>query len=508
MDRVFVSYARPDEHWAVWLATIAKQLGFIVDLDIWNWRVGDDFTEKMNNALDEADIILLVMSKEYLDRGRYSSLEASAALALIVEAQKRPVVVVVEDVKLPALLRSRLVIRLHDLPAEQASVRFIDAMTPLLANRDNAILDGGLNAIRSMPGPAELLTSIQPVAGRLASVESSIATVADEAADRIRSITITDSEPLFVEQLYHEALRLGRTYLNQNPETVFGQAVKLREKIDGELDRTRKPDQLRDLHLSMSYAFGIMSYTALDLGHGISAEKLARASLAYATRSGDIYSRAWSLGTLSLIARFNGDDALSAQYSEKGLELPVAGTARCRLLSNAAESYAHLGDEQSMKKNLKLSLEALDQEVPAYAPTIANGIFYFPRARVHYYAASSLVQLPGITANEDAAKQAELAIELFETSGPLVWSYNDILVAKVHHARALMKSGHLDQVLGALDSVLSAPMRYRTSWHLLFLTRFEFEMATKRISSSRDGKDLSAAIKEYIAETSHLASRE
>lgn len=495
-----MSYARPDREWATWLGSILKLLKFDVELDIWNWRVGDDFTVRMNQALDSADILVAVLSEAYLDPGRYSSAEVSAAQAMLVAANKRLVLVSIDETQVPPLLRSRIPIRLSDVSPEKATRLFVDAMVPLSVGDATSI---DFRTIDALPFPNQTV-DLNAASSRLASIDSEISQAAAEATDRLRDIVQSDSEPLYVEQAYHEALRLGRTYLHQEPENVFREANQLRARIDKELTRNRNPDQLRDLHLSLAHVYGIMSYTALDLGHGSSADRLASSSLAHATRSGEIYARAWAFGTLSLIARFNGDSSLSARHALRGLDLPVVGTARCRLLSNAAESYANLGNEQSMKRFLALSQESLDQEAPESAPTVEDGIFYFPPARVHFYAASSLVQLPGVRSNEEAADQAELAVELFENSGPLVWSFNDILVAKVHLARARIKAGHFDGVLGALESVLLAPMQYRTSWHAHFLIRLNAEIAAKKLSTSQDGRTLSAAISAYLAESAHL----
>lgn len=500
LNRVFVSYARPDEEWAVWLGSILKLLNFNVELDIWSWSVGDDFTVRMNQALDSADILIAILSEAYFDPGRYSSLEVNAAQAMLVTANKRLVLVSIDETPVPPLLRSRIPIRLSDVSPEKATRLLVDAMASL--NVSDAI-GVDLGAIDAVPFPSRVVDPSESTA-RLVNIDAEIYRAAAEAADRLRDIVQSDSEPLYIEQAYHEALRLGRTYLHQEPENVFREANQLRARIEKELKRNRNPEQLRDLHLSMARVYGIMSYTALDLGHGSSAERLASSSQAHASRSGEIYACAWAFGTQSLIARFNGDSSLSVQHALKGLELPVVGTARCRLLSNAAEAHAGLGREQSVKEFLALSEESLDQEAPESVPTIEDGIFYFPPARVRFYAASSLVQLPGVHSNEEAADQAELAIDLFENSGPSVWSYNDILVANVHLARARIKAGHFDGVLGALEPVLLAPMQYRTSWHAHFLIRLHADIAAKNLSNSQDGRAILIAINAYLTESAHL----
>jgi hypothetical protein len=461
----------------------------------------------MNRAIDEADILLAVLSEAYLDPGHYSATEVSAAQALLVSSKRRLVVVSIDNTPLPPLLRSRIPINISGIPFKEATRLFVKGMLPLRDDSADYTANVDFGVIDALPPPI-VSKDINGASERLASIDSEIYRETADATEKLRDIVKFDSEQLYIEQAYYEARSLGRTYLHQNPHSVFREAARLRARIETELARNRNPDQLRDLHLSLALTFGIMSYTALDLGHGASADKLANAALAHATRSGEVYARGWAFGTLSLIARFNGNSSLSAQYAEKGLELPVVGTARCRLLSNAAEAYAILGNEQSMKRFLTLSVESLDQEVPPSAPTLEDGIFYFPRARVHFYAASSLVQLPGVRSNEEAANQAELAVDLFEHSGPMVWSYNDILVAKVHLARARLQAGHVDGVLSALESVLLAPMQYRTSWHAHFLIRLNAELVAKKLSTAHDGRALATAIRAYVAESAYLLPQE
>lgn len=81
-ERVFISYAREDERWALWVGKQMMRLGFEIELDKWSWRGGDDFVERMNTALTKANIVVSIWSKSYFRPERWSLNEATAALCL------------------------------------------------------------------------------------------------------------------------------------------------------------------------------------------------------------------------------------------------------------------------------------------------------------------------------------------------------------------------------------------------------------------------------------------
>jgi hypothetical protein len=64
-EGVFVSYAREDERWALWIGNQMMTLGFDVELDKWSWRGGDDFVARMNATLAKADVVVSIWSKSY-----------------------------------------------------------------------------------------------------------------------------------------------------------------------------------------------------------------------------------------------------------------------------------------------------------------------------------------------------------------------------------------------------------------------------------------------------------
>lgn len=504
MNQVFVTYARPDEAWATWVADVLESIGFAVELDKRSWRAGDDSIARMNEAVSRANIIVAVLSKSYFDPIYYSSLEGSAAQSLLLAPDKRVVPVRLDDTDPPPLLRPRISVRLEPRDMDKSIQRMLVGFLPLLDSaRQRSWTVDQIRPIVAQSYPClDKGDRFRATPALHNDIASAISKVAAGSSASLEALTATELAPLYVEQAHIDAVHLGRAYLHTDPTDLFHRASQLSAQTDLQIGMNRNPSQLHDLYAVQSRALGLMAYAALDLGRGWDAGTIARHGLACADRSGDEYLQAWSLGTLALISRFNDRDADSLTYSLKGLELKVAGTARCRLLSNAAESYANLGDPEETKKYLALSQEQLDVEVPVEHRE--DGIFSFPPARVYFYAASCLVQLPSMRSSAEAADQAEHAIRYFEAGSDDIRSVNDLLVAKVHLARARLQGDQLDGVLPALDPVLHAPPEYRTSWHRHFLVRLDAELGRTKRGSSSDGKELQSAIQNYLGEVATL----
>ncbi|MFF2131730.1 FxSxx-COOH system tetratricopeptide repeat protein [Streptomyces olivochromogenes] len=126
-QRFFVSYAGPDRAWAEWVGWQLKRAGHQVELDRWNWRTGDDFVQKMNNALDEADAVVALFSRNYFASGRWTREEWSAIVA--VRGRLVPVAIEpVADDDVPALLAGKLRGDLHGLDETAAVAALLEAV--------------------------------------------------------------------------------------------------------------------------------------------------------------------------------------------------------------------------------------------------------------------------------------------------------------------------------------------------------------------------------------------
>jgi tetratricopeptide (TPR) repeat protein len=120
----FISYTGSDRPWAEWIAWQLEAAGHRVVVQAWDFRPGENFVVQMRRALDVAERTLAVVSAAYLESA-YGSDEWTAAFIHDRPDTTGLVVVRVEDVSLPRLLRPWIYIDLVDVDAEAAAAALL-----------------------------------------------------------------------------------------------------------------------------------------------------------------------------------------------------------------------------------------------------------------------------------------------------------------------------------------------------------------------------------------------
>jgi hypothetical protein len=177
----------------------------------------------------------------------------------------------------------------------------------------------------------------------------------------------------------------------------------------------------------------------------------------------------WARGTQSLIARFAGRYTEAARFITAGMDLRPTGTGLARLASGQAQCAAHGGNVTATRKALATAKLASDQAETD--DEFAVGLFGFPRSKVHFYAASSLIWLPDTDSATTADTEAATAIELFQTGPADERFVTDELLGHVYQATARVHIGDIDAAVDSLRPVLTIPPPHRVSWHRRSLTR-------------------------------------
>jgi tetratricopeptide (TPR) repeat protein len=127
--RLFVSYTGADQAWAEWIAWQLEQGGHQAVVQAWDFRPGENFVVQMRRALDAAERTVAVVSAAYLE-SVYGSDEWTAAFVHDRPEATRLLVVRVEDVPLPRLLRPWIYIDLVGLDAEAAAAALLAGLAP------------------------------------------------------------------------------------------------------------------------------------------------------------------------------------------------------------------------------------------------------------------------------------------------------------------------------------------------------------------------------------------
>ncbi|MFE2630520.1 FxSxx-COOH system tetratricopeptide repeat protein, partial [Streptomyces sp. NPDC059374] len=119
-ESVFVSYAGADRAWAEWVGWHLREAGHRVELDVWDWRTGDNFVERMDQALERATAVVALFSNNYFDPTRWTREEWTSVVA----RRRRLVPLTVEPLRsgdIPDILAAAIRKDLHGLD-EQAAI--------------------------------------------------------------------------------------------------------------------------------------------------------------------------------------------------------------------------------------------------------------------------------------------------------------------------------------------------------------------------------------------------
>ena len=76
----FVSYTAADRSWAEWIGWVLEEEGYSVVIQAWDFRPGRNFVSQMNDAAQQAERTLAVLSPAYL-ASEFAEAEWTAAFA-------------------------------------------------------------------------------------------------------------------------------------------------------------------------------------------------------------------------------------------------------------------------------------------------------------------------------------------------------------------------------------------------------------------------------------------
>jgi hypothetical protein len=107
-----------------------ERAGLTVELDVWDWAVGENFVTRMSEALQRAEKVLVLYSPDYFAADRFTADEWTAVMALRPDERGRRLVPVrVAKVTPPMVLGPLLYRDLFNLPEPQARQVLLEAVT-------------------------------------------------------------------------------------------------------------------------------------------------------------------------------------------------------------------------------------------------------------------------------------------------------------------------------------------------------------------------------------------
>jgi tetratricopeptide (TPR) repeat protein len=126
----FISYTGADEPWATWVAGTLEAAGYTTIVQAWDFRPGENFVRNMDEALNNGERFIAVLSEKYL-KSLYCAAEWTAAFTRDPVGEKALFIPVrVEDIKPEGLLAPRIYIDLYDKSKEDAEKALLDGVSP------------------------------------------------------------------------------------------------------------------------------------------------------------------------------------------------------------------------------------------------------------------------------------------------------------------------------------------------------------------------------------------
>lgn len=128
MKAFFISYTGSDERFATWTAELLEANNYSVTIQAWDFRAGDNFVEKINEALIECEKLIIILSDSYL-QSKWCEAEWTSKLAEQIKLRERRIIPIrIEPVDLKGLLSPIVYIDIVDKREEDAKQAILDGL--------------------------------------------------------------------------------------------------------------------------------------------------------------------------------------------------------------------------------------------------------------------------------------------------------------------------------------------------------------------------------------------
>ncbi|MEV8393018.1 MULTISPECIES: DNA-binding protein [unclassified Streptomyces] len=249
---------------------------------------------------------------------------------------------------------------------------------------------------------------------------------------------------------------------------------------------THRPNQSSDLFLLAGQACALLASAAFDLGSQDAAETLTMAALAYVRPIDHAPLIAWCGGNLALLAYWDGRPAEALEHVKSAQSLATSGTAKLRLHSIAARTYAHLGDPDCVRHELEAA-QQVDQDIRDDHHDDMGGEFGFSRERAAMSAGSSWLLIQD---GANAVEASSRALELVQARTEEQRSVKVEMEATADLALAQLLNADLASAIATLGPVFELPPEQRVDGLLLRLNGVRSQLTVPALHRHREAVEL------------------
>lgn len=123
MKDFFVSYTGSDLNYATWVAETLEKNNYKVTIQAWDFKPGDNFVSKINEALLECKKLIVILSQSYL-KSKWCEAEWTSKLSEQIKLNERRIIPIrIEPVDLQGLLSPIVYIDIVDKSESEAEQR-------------------------------------------------------------------------------------------------------------------------------------------------------------------------------------------------------------------------------------------------------------------------------------------------------------------------------------------------------------------------------------------------
>lgn len=138
----FISYNTKDEQWAMWIAGVLEDNGYSTIIQAWDFKPGNNFVLKMQEAVDECKKTLLVLSQNYVDSLFCQPEWASAFRRDPTGTERNVIPVRIDNISPPGLLAQIVYIDLYKRSEYSAKAALLNGIKETGFSRETPMFPG------------------------------------------------------------------------------------------------------------------------------------------------------------------------------------------------------------------------------------------------------------------------------------------------------------------------------------------------------------------------------
>ncbi|WP_229916892.1 DNA-binding protein [Streptomyces fructofermentans] len=335
-------------------------------------------------------------------------------------------------------------------------------------------------------------------------LEQEITMTARDAQDKAGATAAASVSDTSLDQLTDDVSSLAHAYATVPPIDTFRRGRELQEALQSLRDRTQIPTQQQRLLELTGQTMALLAAAAFDLGSFGNARRLARAADLYGESARFDPLRAYADGILAYIAYFTGMPAEAVSKARHAQTYGGLGdTARRRLLAIEARAHGYLGDVDSARRTLRLSVEG-DSGARDDLHDGVGGEFGFSAERLAMSSSSTALLIHD---GDQAERSARHALDLISRRPRASRSAHVLGGAAADLAMARLLSDDVEGAADALTPLWDIPGEQRVTGVLVRTGQIQQFLAQPTYRAATLSRELRDRVEDFTrAASSHQLS--